>query len=212
MNSKIKTFVINGKPGAGKDTFIDLVEEYVRRDIRNKGKVSVVSVSTVDLMKRALVLLGWDGTTKSPQIRRALSNMKDFATQLYDTPYQYVNDVFDKIRLEQEELFRQHGSRGYTTLLFVHSREPEEIERFEKNLNAKSILIVRRGLKEIDGIKNHADENVENHNYNFVVHNDGTLNNLRKLAEQFAEAILQDDKNGGDEECKIDFENWLKPE
>ena len=68
-------------------------------------------------------------------------------------------------------------------VVFIMCREPKEIERFKK-FGAKSILI-RRPAVECEQQSNHADKEVLNHKYDYIIENDGTLKDLQKKAKEF---------------------------
>ncbi len=74
-----KLVVINGYPQSGKDTFIKFCSEFTE----------VENISTVDPAKKALMILGWDGI-KTPEIRKALSDLKDLSTEFFDGLMKYI--------------------------------------------------------------------------------------------------------------------------
>jgi hypothetical protein len=88
--------------------------------------------------------------------RKLLSDLKDMATYWGDIPFQ---DVAEKARRFNDELI-SFGieQRGF---IFIHCREPQEIQRLLKELpyETHSLLLRRRGL---DTFGNHADDEVEN--------------------------------------------------
>ena len=67
--------------------------------------------------------------------------------------------------------------------MFIHIREPEEIERAVKAFGAKTLLVKREGLDNISS--NYSDASVENYNYDFVIYN-STLEKLDSDALIFA--------------------------
>ena len=73
-------------------------------------------------------------------------------------------------------------------VIFLHIREPKEIERAVKEFNAKTILVVRDTIKHITS--NMADQNVFNYNYDFVINNDGTKSELNSKAKKFVEEVI----------------------
>ena len=161
--------VINGVGGVGKDTFVecvagllggcvDPVTEFEREIVQN--------ISTVDLIKRAAKLLGWTGD-KSNKDRKFLSDLKKVCCEYNDLPYKIV-------QMEYEW--------GDFKILFVHCREPEEIQRFVDGFNAKTLLIKRDNISIPD---NKSDLNVENYKYDYVIENNGTRKDLLKSADKF---------------------------
>ena len=67
--------------------------------------------------------------------------------------------------------------------LFIHIREIDEIIKAKKMLNAKTLLIKNPRVELITS--NNSDGNVYNYNYDFVIENDGTLEDLKDKAKQF---------------------------
>lgn len=75
--------------------------------------------------------------------------------------------------------------------LFLHIREPEEITRAVKEFRAKTILIIRNSVKHITS--NMADENVFNYNYDFVIDNSGTKEELNNKAKDFIREVIENE-------------------
>jgi hypothetical protein len=68
-------------------------------------------------------------------------------------------------------------------ILFIHCREPEEIKRLVDDFKCSTLLITNNNITQVES--NHADANVNNYNYDFVIHNDGTLEDLKVEVELF---------------------------
>ena len=163
----VNVIVVNGYPRSGKDTFVNFCKE--------KLGAFGVSVSTVDFVKYLAAQSGWDGT-KTPKNRKFLSDLKDLLTEWNDVPWKKVEEVFESIKVE----CFQYGLRDSDFFLFIHSREPKEIERFQKEYGALTILIDR---EEVEGKQsNHSDAEVMNFNYDYIINNDGTLEELKMKA------------------------------
>ena len=75
--------------------------------------------------------------------------------------------------------------RSEAQVLFLHIREPEEIKRAVKEFNAKTILIIRNSVRHITS--NIGDKNVFDYEYDFVIENNGTIEELKKETEKFLE-------------------------
>ena len=172
----MEIIVINGYPESGKDTFVNLCKNIV-------GESFVKNISTVDFVKEVAMLCGWDGT-KTPKNRKFLSDMKDLLSDWNDIPFQKVKK---EIKLFEKELKSyQAEDKG---IVFIHSREPKEISRFEKELGAKSIFIDRKDAKKEQ--INHADLEVENYNYTFKIDNNEDLKHLKLGAETFIKILKE---------------------
>lgn len=153
-------FVINGTGGSGKDTFVELVSKYAK----------VYNISSVDKIKEIARYCGWNGK-KEEKDRKFLSDLKLLLTNYSDLPYL---DIQNKIKQFYE---------NDAEIMFIHIREPFEIERIVKTNNAKTILIKRKNLENIDS--NISDSNVDNYNYDYYINNDGTLQDFDIKAEEF---------------------------
>ena len=73
-------------------------------------------------------------------------------------------------------------------IIFMHIREPEEIERARKKFDALTLLIKRPGVEPIQS--NHADRDVDQYDYDYLVVNNGTLDDLGKQADDFVEKVI----------------------
>ena len=135
-------------------------------------------ISTVDFVKEIAAKCGWDGT-KTPQNRKFLSDLKDLLTNWGDVPYK---KTLQEVKLFYYDL-EYYGVEN-NGVVFIMSREPEEISRFEKELGAKSVLI-RRNAVEFNEQSNHADSEVLNHKYDYIIENNGTIDELKKKAKEF---------------------------
>lgn len=160
---KKQIVVINGTGGSGKDTFVEFTRKY--------GKI--MNFSSVDKVKEVARVIGWNGQ-KEEKDRKFLSDLKRLTTE-------YNDMAFNSIK-EEVALFKSSDDE----ILFIHIREPEEIQRAVSAFGAKALLIKRTGLKNIQS--NYSDANVENYNYDFIIENT-TLEELDKQAENFIEKL-----------------------
>lgn len=171
MNKQI--FIINGSGGVGKDTFVDLVTIELN-DIMKQFH-TVTNFSSVDKVKQIAKEIGWNGK-KTEKDRKFLSDLKILTSQYCDMPFQSMKEKVNKFMSDKNSVF-----------LFLHIREPEEIARAVKAFNAKSILIRRNAVKHITS--NMADENVFNYNYDFVIDNNGTIEDFEDKAKEFIRKV-----------------------
>lgn len=167
----MKVVVINGAPTVGKDAFCEFCKDY-------RGNY-IASISTVDYIKEIATNIGWDGK-KTPEARKFLSDLKDLTTEFTDFPFvstvKRVNNFFRDIEISCGNLNK--------AVIFIHSREPEEIDRFKKELNAITLLI-RRPEVENQEQSNHADSNYLDYKYDYTIVNDGTFDDLKEKARKF---------------------------
>jgi hypothetical protein len=73
-------------------------------------------------------------------------------------------------------------------VVFIHCREPKEIARICKEMNAESLLITRDEV-ETEKQSNHADADIYNYNYDYTICNDDTLEEFEQAAIRFLTAI-----------------------
>ena len=166
----MKTVVVNGFPQVGKDEFV----RYCLSELGAFGKL----ISTVDFVKKIATECGWDGT-KDLKNRKFLSDLKDLLTNWGDIPYKKTLQEIDMFKFDLN--CWNVSDKG---VVFIMCREPKEIERFERELNAKSLLI-RRASVEFEQQSNHADSEVLNHKYDYIIENNGTINELKEKAKEF---------------------------
>lgn len=161
MNNK-PVYIINGSAGVGKDTFVSLCNELV----------PVLNHSSIDKVKEIAREIGWNGI-KDEKSRKFLSDLKLLTTMFNDMPFKDLVSTVDSFK--QKDLQNK--------ALFLHIREPEEIERAKVAFGAKTVLVMRDSIKQVTS--NMADANVYNYAYDFTIYNNGTLDDLRKEAKGF---------------------------
>lgn len=153
-NLKPLVIIINGQGGVGKDT---LVDEFLKR---HKG----ASISAIDAVKEAAKNIGWNGG-KSDADRKFLSDLKALSINYNDFPLKDIMYKFYWFICERK------GS-----VLFVHIREPEEIEKCKKNIEytgwarVKTLIVLSDGKQRKYG--NDSDDKVTDYAYDvkFVNH------------------------------------------
>lgn len=170
----VKVIIVNGLAQSGKDTFVDFCKEVAPK--------YVYSMSTVDFIKRIATEGGWNGE-KTPEARRYLSDLKKIFVEWLDAPYK---EVERKIRtIEMNEI--QYGLESNDFYLFIHCREPEEINKMVKGLGARTVLIMRPGVERVTS--NNSDLDAEDYDYDYFIKNDGDLDDLRTKANLFMGAM-----------------------
>ena len=178
---KLNVFIVNGFPSSGKTTF----EQYCVSFI---GPAFCRVYSSVDFVKEVARKCGWDGT-KTPENRDFLANLKDLLTNWNDIPFKKCVETVKKL----EEEFDNCGLARSNGFLFIDVREPREIGRLKAELDASTILVSRPN--NVPTSTNHADNEVELYEYDYYIPNDGSLENLRKIAYNFLESYIE--KVGG---------------
>lgn len=166
----MKIFVVNGCGGSGKTTF----EKMVCRICSEEGKKARI-LSTIEGVKSIAKQFGWNGE-KELKDRKMLSDLKDLLTRYNDYPHTYIADKL------------QDAENDRCDLIFVDSREPEDIQRWCDEYSALSILI-DRGIKIV--YNNHADDDVDNYSYDIYISNKDDLRTLEEQARIFYEIFVK---------------------
>ena len=168
--------IINGAPQVGKDTFVNFCKNLSQPNFR------VFKFSTVDLLKEiSKKYFYWNGE-KTPISRKFLSDFKNLVTDFNDVPLKYCLDRIEKVK---EEIITA-GESTDKTVIFIMTREPEEIDKFKKILKYPVYtLAIRNEEIEKQPQSNSADINALNYTYDFVINNNGTLTELNMVAIQF---------------------------
>lgn len=168
-----QVFIINGSGGVGKDEFVNFVD-----DVLFEHDIKVANYSSVSRVKEIARMIGWNGE-KTERDRKFLSDLKLLTTEYNDMP---LNDMREYV----EQFFASFAL--FNSVIFLHIREPEEIAKAVKIFNAKTILVKRDAVEHITS--NMADENVFNYDYDYVIDNSGSLEDLKEAAKFFALEFL----------------------
>lgn len=174
----MKILIINGKPRAGKTTFC-------KAALRKAGLTYYYS--TIDEVKRLAMLIGWDGN-KDAKGRKFLSDLKDALTDYNDLPHQYLVKQIQhhcKKYKDTPEIFDN-------LVFFIESREPEDIDRWRKENNAKAVLITNNSEPNKQIWSNHADDEVFDCEYDYIIENNVSLKEWENNAGWFARQIKRE--------------------
>ena len=165
IDRKIKRIIlVNGSGGVGKTTFSSIIS----------SMLPAMSYSSVQYVKEAAKVLGWDGVTKDEKSRKFLSDLKILSAEYNDHPYTMMCKVIEDFLHDDIHEW-----------LFLHVREPGEIKRLCKDY--PMIITVLISNPNVDKItSNMADACVDNYyKYNEKIENDGDLLAFQKKAEEF---------------------------
>jgi hypothetical protein len=162
MNKKI--FILNGSGGVGKDTFVHFVSKYI----------TTMHFSSVTKVKEVAKKIGWDGG-KTERDRKFLSDLKMLCTEYNNMPFNSMKDKVSEF-LNTDAL-----------ALFIDIREPDEIEIAKQAFNASTILVIRNSVEHITS--NIADKYVFDYSYDFIINNNGTIDELENEALNFVRKV-----------------------
>ena len=162
-----KVFILNGVGTSGKGKFAEYIQKYIPG----------FKYSIIDLPKEAAEILGWNGG-KTEKDRKFLSDIMDLATEYNDSPYNDVKSLVIDFYKDEIDL----------KVFLIDMRDPKDIARAVKDFNAETILIRNPRVDNIES--NHADRDVENYEYDYIIENDGTLEQLERVAKIFVRDII----------------------
>lgn len=160
-----QVFIINGQGGVGKDTICNCAAQYFR--VRNVSSITPI----VEIARFA----GWNGE-KTLAARRLLSQLKQAFTEFNDLSFQYCMDAYRAFMESDDDL------------LFLHVREPAEIERLKQAIGPDCrTLLVRRSDRPAQQYGNRSDDEVEAYPYDLYFDNHPPLDTLPLRVKKFFE-------------------------
>lgn len=194
-----KIIIINGSDGVGKNAFAKrVIEESVKlakRIVPVENEDYYVdpeifyrrnNISTIDCVKNIAKMFGWNDE-KSEKDKKMLSDLKNLITVYNDYPFKCITiQISNWLYYDKKRLNDMYDH----SFLFVHCREPKEIERIKNQFPNDTFTLLVQNPKVAKVTGNHADREVENYNYDFIVVNDSDLIALRKVAIDFYKKIF----------------------
>lgn len=165
---EIPLIVVNGVGTCGKDTFINFCKEITK----------CYNYSTIDYYKKlAKEYFGWD-EVKDEKGRKLLSDLKIASIIYNNMPMKLLEAEYNKICNEENE-----------NIFFCVCRDIQDIEYIKANYkNAYTLLIKNDNVPNITS--NDGDANVFNYNYDYIIENNGTLEELKDKARDFLSMML----------------------
>ncbi len=154
--------VINGKGSSGKDTLIDYLIDHSRFDIMN--------ISSIDPVKKLLKAINCNDVVKlkSDKDRKLMSDLKKAFDSYDDMSMNYLKDQLNIFLTSNDDI------------LFVHIREPENIERFiQYIINNISVIpisvLVQSDRTENKIFNNSSDDDVDKYSYDIIFDNSAPI-------------------------------------
>ncbi len=164
-----KIYITNGSGTNGKDSFARAISKYI----------PTYKYSSINLVKDMLKIAGIEEETKTEEYRLLCSDLKDRLTKYDDIPFKDVLSIVTDFKSNLID----------TNVLLIDIREPEEIARAVEIFGAETILIRNPNVKKIES--NHADRDVENYEYDYIIENNGSLEQLDCVAKEFVEYVIK---------------------
>ena len=168
------TIVINGMGGVGKDTLCRFAAERYKTE----------NISSITPIKELAAVCGWQGE-KTDRARKFLSDLKALTAEYNDYPTNYLLARYREFLSSEDEL------------LFVHIREPGEIEKFVRQTEGGAVTLLIRGGARFSrsAYGNASDDGVEDYPYDFVFVNDRPLDETREAFLSFLDEIVSERGN-----------------
>lgn len=193
--AKFTYVIINGCGASGKDTFVEYCDDLV------SGEVDVINYSTIDPQKKILDIVYNHYAGSCPAFGRSIANKTETYRSCLVELKEYMNRKWDlqmiDLDLTVREAINQSKDKGF--LMFIHCREPENIDRIRRYLRfsieslysetrVRTLLI--EGRTDPNSFSNSSDRNVLNYKYDDVISNKGTLSDLHDLAARYVKNVL----------------------
>ena len=168
METSKHIFILNGAPRSGKDTFANLMNEFI----------VTKHISSITPIKNAAMALGWNGD-KTGKARNFLCEMKKFVNSQGDYIWQFLDKEVREFQQDTE-----------TKVLLIDIREPEEIAKAVTRYNAKTIKISRPEEVAFTEITNTSDQNVDNYAYDYTVGNFSNMEKFKDIVKTFVDSYI----------------------
>lgn len=189
----LKVIIINGTGGSGKDTFVELFRDVVG------STGTVINYSTIDTEKEILRIVGKHyksvfkaSRDKLNSYRNCLSALKKYLDEKFDLSIWEIKHMLGKYQYECGRETSLGLDRIYPLYLFIHCREPENIDKIINAItdtkvfgyrNREDIVTVLvNGRVDPMSYDNASDRNVERYIYDVVVDNSDDLRHLKAQA------------------------------
>ena len=160
-------FITNGMARCGKDTFATFLNELV----------PTLKYSSIDKVKDVARLCGWEGK-KTEKDRKFLSDLKMLTTEYSEMPFKAIENQVSKFLKDSRY-----------QILLIDIREPDEIDKAKLAFNAETILITNSRVENI--VSNIGDANVFDYAYDYIIENEGTLEEFKENIKVFVEKVIQ---------------------
>lgn len=169
---KTKIFIINGQNESGKDSFVKFICNYDKK-ITEKDRITYTAFD--ERVKNIAEKCGWHNE-KTSRARAFLNDLEALLEAYNDLPYQSIVQT-----IKMNELVYDNNKNLIKPFLFINVKKPKDIDRLKKDFDCTTILI-KRGDSEC---YNEEVDNILNYQYDFVIENDRTLEDLKDAAESF---------------------------
>lgn len=162
----MKIVIVNGT-GFNKKTPFEIMVQQTAATYNKK----VIILSTTDYVKSLAQSIGWIGERTEKDLL-FLKNFKNALAQWNDSPYQTIKSTIDHF-IESTDI----------DLIFVDSRELDEIKRLAKEYKALTIFVQDDSTTSIDN-------NIQDYSYDILIDTSRGLEELQQEATIFVKTFL----------------------
>ena len=161
--------ITNGMARSGKDTFANYLGSFV----------PTKKYSSIDKVKDIARVCGWRGG-KSERDRKFLSDLKELTTEYCDMAFMDIKGEVAAFKFIENPF----------KVLCIDIREPAEIARACREFGAKSVLIKNDRVPFV--ASNMGDAGVYDCDYDYVIENNGTLEEFYDKVKEFYETYIRE--------------------
>lgn len=173
----MKVIVFNGKGGSGKTTGQEFIKQWGKKYYH-----LFYFTSIIDYVKNHAKIFGWNND-KSEKGRKFLCDLKNILSEYNDIPFQTIIKDIELKKSQNYELY------------FVDMRQADDIERLKRECSCEVITVLVDRKTNIDKYGNSADDNVMDCSYDYVIDNNGAMEELRYSAITLTKKILKGDSD-----------------
>lgn len=168
MKIRKTVLIVNGKPRAGKDTFVEILNDFI----------PTYKYSMIEKVKSMALDCGYKAS-KDEKDRKFLYELKKLTDEYSDMS---MRDVKDRVWE-----FAAHNIKEL--IMVIDARDPKDIEHLAYITGGFTVFIDNENVPAITS--NEADANVDNYEYDFYIKNDGTLKDFEENVYNFFVALIK---------------------
>jgi hypothetical protein len=184
-----KVIITNGHNRSGKDEFAQYCSELFKT--RRGSSINPIKIASLilgssedesfnffnyknesELIKIANNIK-FNDESLNEEFRKFLSDLKLLSSQYNNYPFRYIKKLINDFLNSDDEL------------ILIDIREPNEIQKIKNEIDCITVLIDRDSYV----ANNMADQNVKNFNYDYIINNNGTLEEFKEKTYEFLNYI-----------------------